>query len=90
MQMGIHHYSFDPLFNTITISTDTNVIKDQKLNPVRIAKIYLNEWLCVSQFDAETYPWYIHGLVQEKYNPILNALELRLSCTKPSIYIYIS
>ena len=28
----------------------------------------------------------IDGLVQERHNPIANALELRLSCTKPSIW----
>ena len=29
---------------------------------------------------------YIDGLVQERRNSIVNALELRLSCTNPSIY----
>ena len=29
---------------------------------------------------------YIDGLVQERRNSIANALELRLSCTNPSIY----
>ena len=29
---------------------------------------------------------YIDGLVQERRNPIANALVLRLSCTNPSIY----
>ena len=29
---------------------------------------------------------YIDGLVQERRNPIANALELRLSCTNPSIW----
>ena len=28
----------------------------------------------------------IHGLVQERRNSIANALELRLSCTNPSIW----
>ena len=64
-----------------------NVIKDQQLNPVRIAKIYPNEWLCVSQFDAQTYPWYIDGLVEKRSKSIANALELRLSYTNPSIFI---
>ena len=34
---------------------------------------------------------YIDGLVQERRNSIANALELRLtvSCTNPSMYIYI-
>ena len=31
---------------------------------------------------------YINGLVQERRNSIANALELRLSCTKPSIWVY--
>ena len=31
------------------------------------------------------YICYIDGLVQEKRNSIANALELRLSCTNPSI-----
>ena len=30
--------------------------------------------------------YHIDGLVQERHNPIANALELRLSCTNPSIY----
>ena len=30
--------------------------------------------------------WYINGLVQERRNSIANALEVRLSCTKPSIW----
>ena len=30
---------------------------------------------------------YIDGLVQEKCNSIAIALELRLSCTNPSIYL---
>ena len=29
---------------------------------------------------------YLNGLVQERHNSIANALELRLSCTNPSIY----
>ena len=29
---------------------------------------------------------YIYGLMQERLNSIANALELRLSCTNPSIY----
>ena len=28
---------------------------------------------------------YIDGLMQERFNSIANTLELRLSCTKPSI-----
>ena len=31
---------------------------------------------------------YIDGLVQERRNPIANSLELRLSCTKPSIWTW--
>ena len=32
---------------------------------------------------------YIDGLVQERRNSIANALELRLSCTNPSIWPHI-
>ena len=32
------------------------------------------------------YPYYINGLVQERRNSSALALELRLSCTNPSIY----
>ena len=32
--------------------------------------------------------WYINGLVQERRNSIANALELRLSCTNPSIRLW--
>ena len=32
---------------------------------------------------------YIDGLVQERHNPIANALELRISCTNPSILLLI-
>ena len=31
---------------------------------------------------------YIDGLVQERRNSIANTLELRLSCTNPSIYLF--
>ena len=31
---------------------------------------------------------YIDGLVQERRNSIANELELRLSCTNPSLYMY--
>ena len=34
------------------------------------------------QYDTELHT---NGLVQERRNSIANALELRLSCTKPSI-----
>ena len=33
-----------------------------------------------------SYP-YIDGLVEERCNSIANALELRLSCTNPSMYL---
>ena len=33
---------------------------------------------------------YVYGLVQERRNSIANALELHLSCTKPSIYCLIT
>ena len=33
---------------------------------------------------------YVYGLVQERRNSIANALELRLSCTKPSIHCLIT
>ena len=39
-------------------------------------------------FCYRLYRCYIDGLVQEKRNSIANALELRLSCTNPSIYLY--
>ena len=34
------------------------------------------------------YEWQFDGLVQERRNSIANALELRLSYTKPSIYVF--
>ena len=39
----------------------------------------------VSHFVSASVCWYINGLVQERHNSIANALELRLSCTNPSI-----
>ena len=37
---------------------------------------------------CEAYLWvYVDGLVQERRNSIANALELRLSCTNPSMYV---
>ena len=36
------------------------------------------------------YIYYIDGLVQERRKSIANALELRLSCTNPSLSIYIN
>ena len=35
--------------------------------------------------QATSYLHYIDGLMQERRNPIVNTLELRLSCTNPSI-----
>ena len=32
------------------------------------------------------FEFHIDGLVQERHNSIANALEMRLSCTNPSIY----
>ena len=49
----------------------------------------LNRWdyKKITQCDFEvTLLFYIDGLVQEKRNSIANALELRLSCTNPTIY----
>ena len=36
-----------------------------------------------------THKSYFYGLVQERRNSIANALELRLSCTNPSIYVIV-
>ena len=44
--------------------------------------IYIEFW---SHSMPSTRTWYINGLVQERHNSIANALELRLSCTNPSI-----
>ena len=38
------------------------------------------------QYQSFKFPDYIDGLVQERRNSIANALELRLSCTNPTIY----
>ena len=35
---------------------------------------------------SKIWPPHFDGLVQERRDSIANALELRLSCTKPSIY----
>ena len=47
----------------------------------RIGDKALPEAMTIQFCDA-----YIDGLVQERRNSIANALELRLSCTNPSIY----
>ena len=42
------------------------------------------------KFAIKNHKWcndYINGLVQERCNSIANTLELRLSCTNPSIYV---
>ena len=38
------------------------------------------------QFQSRTNSDYIYGVVQERHNSSALAVELRLSCTNPSIY----
>ena len=46
---------------------------------------WLRKWFCaVKQKEPPTGQWQVDGLVQERRNSIANALELRLSCNKPS------
>ena len=47
------------------------------------------ELLCENiQLDSKYFHrWYTDELVQERHNSIANALELRLSCTNPSICV---
>ena len=42
---------------------------------------WIQKMYCYHHFDQG----HIDGLVQERRNPIANALELRLFCTNPSI-----
>ena len=61
--------------------------------------IFISQWygwikqLCYSyahiHFDIATPYGHINGLGQERRNSIANALELRLSCTNPSTYIWV-
>ena len=44
-------------------------------------------WHCITKCLDIGKP-HIEGLVQGRRNPIANALELRCSRTKPSIYVY--
>ena len=44
--------------------------------------------LCWSGCDLELFLGYIDGLMQERRNFIASTLELRLSCTNPSIFIW--
>ena len=65
----------------IIIKLDNDNLDNMKM--VKQA-VYPN-WLKLlwTNFEYETY---IDGLVQERHNSIANALELRLSCTNPSIW----
>ena len=48
--------------------------------------LIINLWLFQDgAFKSKLMP-YIDGLMQERCNSIANALELRLSCTNPSIW----
>ena len=51
---------------------------------IRFTNMFLNFLKTVEHIEVS----YIHGLVQGTCNSIANALELRLSCTNPSIYVY--
>ena len=42
--------------------------------------------VCVCMYVSDILQYCINGLVQERRNSIANALELRLSCTNPSVY----
>ena len=48
--------------------------------------LHFCEEILDKSFIFSDWQYYIDGLVQERCNSIANALELRLSCTKPSIY----
>ena len=48
--------------------------------------LHFSEEILDKSFIFSDWQYYIDGLVQERCNSIANALELRLSCTKPSIY----
>ena len=61
-----------------------------------VLKNIISQYLysCYLQQTSIIHPWgqdiaYIDGLVQERCNSIANALELRTSCTNPSIYIFV-
>ena len=56
---------------------------------------YMSDWLhgfWMNMFSNswQPYHWYTlyHSLMQERRNSIVNALELRLSCTNPSIHVF--
>ena len=53
------------------------------LPPIQVPRPHVNTW-CLDSCYHVVQPG-IDGLVQEKCNSIANALELRLSCTNPSI-----
>ena len=48
-----------------------------------LTKCWTNSWVSI---DLRCHKAYVYGLVQERCNPIANALELRLSCTNPSMW----
>ena len=55
-------------------------------HPLPIHTFYCCKMICeYSQNRAQDSTAYIDGLVHERHNSIANALELRLSCTNPSI-----
>ena len=66
-------------------------MKVTQMPPVHSANLVANSGNTAYEVDVIRY-WYvahINGLVQERHNSIANTLELRLSCTDPSIYFYV-
>ena len=57
-------------------------IQDDVLKAKQVALNYQH----VIDIQYTTLQYYLDGLVQERPNSIVNALELRLSCTNPSLY----
>ena len=52
----------------------------------RISHIYCEYWQCVQEEESTHLRLHTDGLVQERLNSSALAMELRLSCTNPSVY----
>ena len=91
--LGILHVLFE-LSHKMSCPYTENTFYTQ-VNFKRSLKLGARDGFRNSSLITVEVPWrwnetilYFNGLVSERRNSIANALELRLSCTKPSICVY--
>ena len=86
------YFRFDDNDKNIHTIVKMGTIKLRTYNPVYCIKIIetVDFILDIHSTYYTRQASYIDGFVQERRNSIVNALELRLSCTKPWIYPMLS